>query len=62
MRQDREAVACVVKCMAGGAGWRGGSVNGPGGGGGYLACHKKLGVEVALEVALEVANSLDRNA
>jgi hypothetical protein len=33
---------------------------------GYLACHKKLGVEVALEVALEVvmevAHSLDRNA
>jgi hypothetical protein len=26
MRQDREAVACVVKCMAGGAGWSGGEV------------------------------------
>jgi hypothetical protein len=59
MRQAREAVACV-KCMAEGAGWREGKCQW--GGGGYLACHKKLGVEVALEVALEVAHSLDRNA
>jgi hypothetical protein len=58
MRQHREAAACVVKCMAVEERGGGGGGKCQWGGGGFHACHKKLGVEVVLEVA----RSLDWNA